>query len=291
MNKNMPLVSIVMPVYNASKYLPQALNSIISQSYTNWELICVDDASLDNSLSILKKFAKLDKRIKVYANNVNGGVSKTANFALSKAKGDFIARMDADDISTFDRLEKQVDFLNKNKDVVLVGGQCKLINSKGKLIGYKNFPINSKKAYKMLFTSIPVQQPSTMVNKNLLPKKFVWYDKDFNSAEEVDLLFRLFKYGKISNLNDVILSYRIHNTNTSLVNPKKTFYLTLKSRIKAVKKYGYKPSLLSILVNLAQIVVVTILPEKYIYPLFSFVKGFKKGIDNKLQLSPNFALK
>jgi glycosyltransferase involved in cell wall biosynthesis len=273
---NQPLISIIMPVYNPGQFLLPALESIINQTHSNWELIAVDDASTDNSYQILKNYAQKDKRIQVFRNKVNSGVSKTANFALQKAQGQFIARMDSDDVMYPSRLEKQVKFLLKNPDTVLVGGQCLLINEQGLKIGEKRFPTNFQNIKKMIFWNIPVQQPTTMVNTALLPKDFVWYDNQFTSAEEVELLFKFFKLGKVANLKSYLLKYRIHGKNTSLINPKETFYLTFKSRIKAVYKYGYIPSAKGIFISLAQLMVVTFLPEKAIYPIYSFIRGQKK---------------
>lgn len=272
-----PLVSIIMPVYNPGQFLAPAMESILAQTYTNWELIAVDDASTDDSYKILKIYAKNDKRIKVFKNKINVGVSKTANIALQLAKGQFIARMDSDDVMYPNRLEEQVKYLQANSDVILVGGQCLLINEDGIKIGEKRFPTNYQDLKKMIFWNIPVQQPSTMVNRILLPKDFVWYDNKFTSAEEVELLFKFFKLGKVVNLKSYLLKYRIHGKNTSLINPKETFYLTFQSRLKAIYKYGYIPSLKGIAISLAQLLIVTFLPEKAIYPIYSFIRGQKKG--------------
>src|ERR1035437_771680 len=96
--KKQSLISVIMPVYNASEYLSKAIESILWQTHTNWELICVNDGSTDNSLSILKAFAKKDKRIKVFSNKTKRGIGYSLNKALKVTKGKFIARMDADDI-------------------------------------------------------------------------------------------------------------------------------------------------------------------------------------------------
>lgn len=277
-----PLVSVVMPVYNAGTFLYQAIESIRFQSYTNWELIAVDDASTDNSYSILREFAKMDKRIKVFRNTKRINVSATAAFALKKCRGSFIARMDADDISRSDRFEKQVKFLTKNKDVVAVGAQCNLIDREGNLIGKKSFPTNYADIRKMIFWSIPLQQPSVMINTAKLPSDFVWYDKRFNVAEEVELIFKLFQYGKVCNLPQRLLQYRIHDNNVSLQHPKKTFFLTLETRIKALWKYNYRPTIGGLVVTIVQTGLVVLLPEEWIFPLYSFVRGLK---DKNLILS------
>lgn len=269
------LVSIVMPVYNAGDFLMEAVESLQKQTYKNWELIAVDDCSSDNSLKILRSLAKKDKRIKVFRNKKQLGVSGTANIALSKTKGAFIARMDADDICLPHRLEKQLRFLQKHQKVVAIGGQCDLIDKDGNKIGEKRFPTDSDKVKKMIFSSIPLQQPTLMVNPKLLPQKFVWYDNRLKTAEEVELLFKLFKYGKVSNLPDTLLQYRLHGGNISLKDPKKTFFLTLKTRFMAIFKYDYLPTFLGVIISLAQLIIVSLLPSSLICPVYALVRGIK----------------
>jgi len=261
------LVSIVVPVFNASDYLVATLDSILKQTHSDFELICVDDASTDDSYLILKQYAAMDSRIKVYKNAYNKGVSKTANFAISKAKSNFIARIDADDLMYETRIQKQVNFLIKNPSVVVVGGQVKLIDRKGRFIGNKNFPINHKEIYNVMYTAMSLQQGAMMVNTNLLPKNFDWYN-GVRTAEEVKLFFRLFKYGKFANLPDYVLKYRQYGESTSLKNAKKTFKITYRTRKRAVKDYGYKPTFKAKVVNELQNIVITLLPSKLIYPLF-----------------------
>jgi len=270
---NQQLVSIVMPVYNAGDFLCASLDSILAQTYKNWELIVVDDGSTDNSLQILQDYTRKDQRIRVYSQVKNQGVSRTANFALRQAQGKLIARMDADDVMYPQRIAKQVSFLKKNRAVVAVGGQCVLINEKDQNIGKKTFPTDNESIYRMMYRAMPVQQPTLMVNKSLLPKNFTWYEKEYTTAEEVDLLFRLFQYGKIANLDDFVLKYRLHQNNVSLVDPKKTFFLTYKTRKEAKKKYHYQPTFEARLINFLQWLAITILPPVAVYPLFALWRG------------------
>jgi len=133
-----PLVSVIMPVYNAGDFLRPAIKSILKQTYKNFELIIIDDASTDNSWAIIKDFKTKNPRkiitIKL-KRNLNKGGDACANVGYRKAKGEFVARMDADDISDPKRLEKQVDYLLKNKDIFMVGTQAWVIDKKGEIIG------------------------------------------------------------------------------------------------------------------------------------------------------------
>lgn len=263
MKNKMPLVSVVMPVYNAGGFLVEAIESILAQTYKNFEFIIVDDASTDNSFAILKKYkSRFPFKITVLRNAKRKGISETVKRAIAASSGDFIARMDADDIALPDRLEKQVRYLSINKKAVAVGGQCLLVDRRNAIIGRKTFPTRFEDVYRYIFRFIPVQQPTLMIAKARLPKDFVYYADGMNTAEEVELLFKLFQYGKVENLKDVVLRYRLHETNTSLANIKETFLLTLLARIKAVFKYGYKPNLLGIAITFAQAIIVLTLPQK-----------------------------
>ena len=265
-----------MPVFNAAPYLAQAIESILNQTLTNFEFIIIDDASTDSSWKIIKSFARLDPRIRIYRNRLNLGVSTTSNIAISLARCKYLARMDADDVSTPDRLKKQSKYLKLNPNTVVVGAQCTIINQINQVIGYKNFPTSSTSINNMLFWAVPVQQGYMMINRSLLPKNFTWYSASKTSAEEVDLYFRLSQYGLFANLKDNLYFYRQVDNSLSRINPKKTFYLTLQSRLKAIKN-GFQPSLIAIVVNLAQIIVITLLPSSLIYSLWYFIRGINQN--------------
>lgn len=279
---NEPLVSLIMPVYNTGQFLNEAISSIKNQTYQNWELIIVDDHSTDNSPSLLRKISGKDQRIKVFYNKENKGVSYCANLALTKAKGQYVARMDSDDISSIDRIEKQLEFLIKNEDVVAVGGQCEVLNANGQPIGTKKFPTDSAEVAKMLFTFASIQQPAMMVNSQLLPKNFVWYDESLRAGEEHELLFKFLQYGQLANLTDVVLGYRMHGENISTKHPKKDFFNILNARLKAIREYGYRPTVKAVLTNLVQLTVVGLLPEKIFYSLYAFLRGLSNRSDSLL---------
>lgn len=270
-----PLVSVVLPVYNAAPYLQACLDSIASQSYRPLELIAIDDHSEDNSLNILKKFAQDKSWVKILTNPKNLGVSPTFNKGVAKAKATYIARMDADDLMHKDRIKKQLDFLLTHPDVVAVGSQCQLIDKHGHPTGQKLFPTSHQQIKDMLFRTVPMQQPSIMINRSLLPKDFVFGDSRFSPAEDYDLFFRLLPYGKLANLPQLLHFYREHDTNISLVKPKFTFWKITRAKINAVLHHRYIPSLRSLTVFLAQLIAITLLPSSLIYPLHSKLRGMK----------------
>lgn len=256
-----------MPVYNANRFLERALKSIARQTYKHIEIICVDDQSTDNSFAILVRFAKRRKHVRVYQLPKHSGAPKAANFAISKARGRFIARMDADDIMMSTRLEKQAAFLLSNAHIVAVGGQCRRMNETGKTMGVKTFPLDHATISTMLFTAVPIQQPTLMINMAKIPKGFTWYNVSLLIGEDYDLFYRLMQYGKLANLPDILIRYREHPNNLTLASQKKTFWFITRSRLLAVTKYGYVPTVQALAQVFIQTILVLILPDKLLYKL------------------------
>ena len=131
------LVSVIIPVYNVEKYVKEAIKSIQNQTYENLEIIVIYDGSIDDTYNIVEKLAKEDNRIKLYKNEKNLKIVKTLNRALSLANGEYISRMDGDDISAPDRIEKKVKFLEENKEFDLVGCQVEVVNENDTFLYYQ----------------------------------------------------------------------------------------------------------------------------------------------------------
>lgn len=286
MKNTQPLISIVMPVRNAEAFLSNCLDSILNQTHTNWELLALDDHSTDKSLHILRSYQKKDKRIKVFSNKKQLGVSKTANKLIKKAQSKWIARMDADDIMLPKRLEFQLKTLQKHPSVIVLGSQCTLINQNGKAVGKKTFPTCPKQIFNMLFWACPVQQPSIMVNTHKLPSNFIWYSNQ-KTGEEINFLIRISKYGNIVNSKETFLKYRLHSNNLSLnQNQKKVFYSLFKIRLKAIFSRQYKPSFSSLLIGFSELIAVSLLPQSAIMPFFQFIRGMNKTEKQPFKLPP-----
>lgn len=277
-----PVLTVYMPVFNAASYVSDAIDSILTQTYKNFEFIIIDDCSTDCTPKILKSYSRRDPRIRLYRNKINLGVSASADIAISLARGKFLARMDADDISFPDRFQKQIRFLKNNPQTVAVGGQCITINSVNKIIGNKKFPTSPQAIQDMMFWAVPIQHPTLMVNLKMLPQNFVWYDRNKTSAEEINLMFRLLTIGKLANLPEFLIYYRQLPTSLSRINPKYTFYLTLLSRITAFK-IGHKPTLKALFINIAQIGAVLILPTPAINQLWNLIRGINSN-DTQFQI-------
>lgn len=195
------IVTVLMPVFNGEKYLVQAIDSILSQTYKNFEFLIIDDGSTDKSIKIIKKYK--DPRIRLVRNKKNIGLIKTLNKGLSLARGKYIARMDCDDISLPKRLEKQVRFMEQHPDIGVCGTALKLIN-KNVTWYYPTDPDFFK--CKLLFTCC-IAHPTVMFRKSVIEN--MKYRK-YEHAEDYYLWVTLSEKTKMATLPDVLLKYRLH---------------------------------------------------------------------------------
>lgn len=263
------LVSVVVTIYNKAPYLKRCFQSILQQNFKQFEIIAIDDCSTDNSLQIARELASQDKRIKLYVNNKNSGPSAAANKAIGFAKGRYLARMDADDIMSPDRLEKQIEFLTKNSEYIAVGGQVKIVDKHERFIRVKNTPITNEAIKRSLFLFNPIQHGTMTIDRKKLPEDFQWYPKDINNAEDYDLLIRLTQHGKVHNLKEILLEYRYSESSLSRQNLKQSFLAMYHVRQRAVQLYGFQPGLIPRLLSQMQWLACTIFPDKVIDLLFN----------------------
>ena len=212
---NPPLVSVIMSVYNGEKYLVQAIDSILNQTYQNFEFIIIDDCSTDNSSHILQEYAQKDSRIKIIKKEKNIGIKgfiENLNLGISIAKGKYIARMDADDISLPERFQKQVDFLENNPEITLVGAQLNLINEQNKITGEAIAALQHRDIVKRITSQIQLFHPVIMFRKD----QNIQYREKFLYCEDYDLYLNLITQGKkLANINEKLLHYRILESSIS----------------------------------------------------------------------------
>lgn len=249
---NKPLVSILLPVHNCERFLADSLKSIVSQRYRQIEIIAIDDFSSDSSLRILKSFAKKYKKLRVYKNVKRYGIVMTLNRLLKRAKGNYIAFMDAKDISSRTRIKKQVEFLLNNQGVVAVGAQCRFINEKGRLIGKSDFPKENQFVYKSPLHGISMQFETVLVNKNLLPKDVLKFTNSSNPFIYSDLFIKLLSYGKFANLS-CYLHYHRKNPEEYFRDLRGNIMSFMKLWLLSKSNYNYKPTLKSLLLPFTRI--------------------------------------
>lgn len=202
--ENMPYVTVLMSVYNAGDYLVQAIQSILEQSFRNFEFLIINDASTDRSREIILSFN--DPRIVLVDNANNIGLTRSLNKGLKLARGRYIARMDADDIAMPERLKKQVDFLDAHPDYGLVGTYFQLYPS-GKIM---RVPVQDEEIRTFMLFSNTFAHPSVMFRKELVDRYQLYYNEELLAAQDEELWYRMSKYGKIYNLPEVLLQYRVH---------------------------------------------------------------------------------
>lgn len=247
-----PLVSILLPVHNCDKFLADCLKSLVVQSYRQIEIIAIDDFSTDDSLKILKSTARKYKKIRVYRNIKRYGIVMTLNRLLRKAKGDYIAFMDAKDISSKQRIKKQIEFLLGNQGVVAVGSQCRFINEKGSIIGKSNFPKENQFIYKSPLHGISMQFETILINKTLLPKDVLKFSKSINPFIYSGVFIKILPYGKFANL-EFFLHYHRKNPQTYFWDTRRNIFSFIKLWLLSKSNYNYKPSLSSLLLPFTRI--------------------------------------
>ena len=207
MNSILP-VSVLMTVYNAEPFLDEAVRSILGQSFGDFEFIVIDNASTDNSREMLASYS--DPRLRVFHNAENIGPPRALNRGLQMAKGEYVARMDADDVALPDRLTKQFDFMARNPNCAAAGTQIRLFDHNGKKIYVPWMPVTQDEIrWKLMFTS-PLAHSSVMMRKDCV-LEVDGYDEGLRYAPDYDLWSRLILQGhRLANLPDFLALIRIH---------------------------------------------------------------------------------
>ncbi|MBV8753423.1 MAG: glycosyltransferase [Hyphomicrobiales bacterium] len=212
-----PRVSVVLPVYNGEAFLTEALNSILAQSFRDFELIAIDDGSSDASGEILARLAKADSRVIVLVQE-NAGIIASLNRGLALARGEFIARMDADDVAHPERFARQVAFLDTRPDVAVVGCAVTLIDEIGKPIRDVDYPGTPETVAAFLETGSALAHPAVMMRRDTV-RAVGGYRAAYRHAEDYDLWLRLAPRYPLANLPDRLLRYRQHAGKLSFNHP------------------------------------------------------------------------
>ncbi len=223
-----PLVSVIMPCFNAEKYVEAAIESILNQTFSDFELIIVDDGSSDASASIVKRYIPKDPRIIYIYNNRNCGVVDSLNRGIEKARGTYIARMDADDISHPYRLAKQVTHMANHPKCVVCGTYIGLIDEDGKRIGLRAYDTKDELIRKNILLKSPFAHPSVVIKKETLLQNGVLYSKRFGRAEDYYLWMRLMPLGSFANIDEFLFDYRITSDSIKSKFAKETLKDTLR---------------------------------------------------------------
>lgn len=213
-NSRTPVVSIVMPVYNAEPYLAEAINSILAQTWKDFELIVVDDGSTDRSMEIIRTFD--DKRIRYVRNERNHGVAASRNRGVHLSRGEFVAQMDQDDIARPCRIAKQVSYLRKHPDIGMCGGNIIKFFATSRIL--IRFLRNHEEIRVTHLFHAGFAHPTVMSRRALLVENELFYDESCRNLEDYELWCKLVEKTKVANLDRVLLEYRSHSNQLSREN-------------------------------------------------------------------------
>lgn len=235
-----PKISVLLPIYNEkSIFLLASIESILRQTLDDFELLLLDDGSTDTScLDIIHTYEEKDARVRVLRNQSNIGLTKTLNRGLKKARAEFIARQDSDDISTPDRFQKQFGFLKSHPKIVLCGSWADIIDESGKTIGHQRGDTNPKKIKKNLLSRNTFVHSSFFFRKSAI-LSVGGYSEEMRKAQDYDLLLKLAARFSIANIPEHLCQYRMNAQSITFKNNKDQEYYALLIRKKALQKYGY----------------------------------------------------
>lgn len=208
-----PLISVLMPVFNAEEYLEESIKSVLNQTFRNFELIICYDQSSDNSIKIIRNFQAKDKRLTI-SYGKGRGLINSLNDGLELSSGNYIARMDADDISLNTRFEDQLNFMEKNPDVGICGTWVEIFGEVDKNLIWK-LPVNNQALKPMLLFSVPFAHPSVMIRAELFRKCNLSYNINYNRVEDYKLWVDCAEVTKFSVLPKVLIKYRYLTTSLS----------------------------------------------------------------------------
>ncbi len=269
-SNNMPVVSLVMATYNDSpSYLISAIESVINQTLLEWELVIVDDSTNDITKQVLNDFANKDNRIIVIrSKDGKYGFVKALNVGLEAARGEYVGRMDGDDLSRPQRLEKEVNFLKSNSDFDVVGSHTSIIDSKGNITSYIKFPSTGIRFRLFQIMRCPMQHGSILMRRELIDKG-VRYDESFKKSEDLELWLRLQKKGyELYNLQEVLYDFRIEDNYAGKRN-REHFKYNIRAR---KKNFTYRYCI----TNLLGIIVAssyTLVPQRLKTIIYSILNG------------------
>lgn len=214
------LISVILPVYNAAPYVEECIRSLMNQTYKCLEIIVIDDGSSDSSFEIISRLAAEDNRIRLIS-RPNKGLISTLNEGLATSLGEFVVRMDADDVSDLKRIEVQYEYMMKNPECDVVGSSAILINALGVAIGKKDVPIAKEDIHAHMLINSPLLHPSVMIRRSALNDER-YSDEDY-LVEDYGLWLRLNKWGNIRNISKPLIYYRIHDESVSIKNKERQY--------------------------------------------------------------------
>lgn len=212
----MPFISVIMACHNAGIYVSEAIRSVLDQTFSDLELIIVDDASVDDSLEVARAFAQLDRRVQVYSTDGNIGAGAARNLAIDKSTGEWIAVLDADDVFIKEKLEKQVALIKSSgEELVLVGTGCFQISADGRRFAVYQYPATSLELINRLISHKAFPPHSSLMYRASTVRSIGGFNSLFLRAEDFELWLRMRKSGTFACVAEPLVEYRLHDANIS----------------------------------------------------------------------------
>ncbi len=234
-----PRVTVVIPVYNRQDYIESSIKSILNQTYTDFELLVINDKSSDNTAIIVQDLIKQDSRIKLLDNVNQKGIVGGLNTGIANARGEYIVRMDDDDFSLPTRIEKQVKFMDENPKIGVCGTWVKLFGSVNNIV-WKLATSSDLIKVTMLFYGA-LAHPAVIIRKKILTDNNQFYDYSFQWTEDYDLWTRLSKFTDFANIPEILLKYRTHSKNVTTTHSDIQLTNSRKIRIRQLNDLGIIP--------------------------------------------------
>ncbi len=267
-----PLVSVVMPVFNAERTIKKSIESILHQTFKDFEFIIINDASKDKTISIIRSYKSRDKRIRLINSAHNLNIARSLNIGVAVARADLIARMDGDDISDPERIKTQYLFLKQHQEVAIVGTNISIIDDHKIEVWKREYPTSSKDLKSIMFRYSPFAHPTVMFRKKIF-EEFGGYNPKMVPCEDIDFWFKAGVKYNFGNIPRTFLRYTLSDLSGSRYNLRDTELLGFKIKINAIKKLGYRPNIYDIFYNLLEFLSLWLMPSNFRVKLYNILRS------------------
>lgn len=238
------VVTVILPVYNASHYLQDCLNSLLQQTYQDLQIIVIDDHSKDDSVKVLRQYKKQFANFELYSNKKRYGLAVCYNRAIKRAKGKFVAFMNPYDINAISRFKRQVNFLLNNPKTVAVGTQYTMIDESNKKLDRSDLPEEHETIYDTLLHTSALHPETVMINRELLPNDLLYFKNNRYPFIYTEVFVKFFQYGKVANIRQSLYFHREGiKRNVKKGTKMNQIVSTMKLWFSSRSDYDYKPSI------------------------------------------------